>query len=114
MSRFKWTLPLVAILLVAAGVFAMNTNQKSPVEKKFADRYYKFNSGADENQAQNISNWTEIDEDEYEASGCESLHRPCMIKSNAALTSVPTLQQTGYKDPVVSGAVTEVKNRSVN
>ncbi|HEX7755892.1 MAG TPA: DUF6520 family protein [Niabella sp.] len=40
MLKFKWLLPLVAILLVAAGVFAMNAN------KKYALEYWNYNGSA--------------------------------------------------------------------
>lgn len=100
-------------LVLAIGGTAFTHIEKRTKPGKLTTVYYKF-IGTDDNAADQISNWTSISQTDYDNLSCSNVHRACALAASGALTSVPFNQQSGYKDPKVSGAVTEVRNRSAN
>src|SRR6185312_8431782 len=100
-------------LVLAIGVSAFTHASQNTNHNKLTTVYYKF-IGTDDNAADQISNWTSISQTDYDNLSCPGVHRACALAASSTLSSVPFNQQSGYKDPKVSGAVTEVRNRSAN
>ncbi len=104
----------IGSLLVAVIAFAFTTPKAQHIVKANAqDFYYEF-IGSNDNAVTNINQWTAISAADYALPGCSKTERACRIKASAALTSVPVSNQGTYQNPMVSGLVTEVKNRTNN
>lgn len=106
-------LTVIVGLVLAVGVSAFTHARQNIKHDKRTAVHYKF-IGTDDNAADQISNWTTISQTDYDNLSCPGIHRACALAASSTLTSVPFNQQSGYKDPKVSGAVTEVLNRSAN
>ena len=106
-------LTVIVGLVLAIGVSAFTHARQNIKHDKLTTVYYKF-IGTNDNAADQISNWSSISQNDYDNLSCSGAHRACSLAASSTLTTVPFNQQSGYKDPKVSGAVTEVRNRSVN
>ena len=95
MAKFKWLLPLVAILLVAAGVFAMNNRSSN---SKTTTYYYHYKGSATTlSEYQKLENW---EASTQEGPGCAGSGKPCVVRSNynAVNTFVSNISNTSDVD----------------
>ncbi|MCD2424394.1 DUF6520 family protein [Niabella pedocola] len=101
MTKFKWLLPLVAILLVAAGVFAKNVRRDQPVKKSSTLYFHYKPNTVSETQYEASSSWEISDISEAD----------CDDGSITCLVSVDDSQLSG-SGPIEQQFATYLANQS--
>ncbi len=76
MKKLKFILPLIAVLLTVAGVFAMKANKQNVKQAMY---YYHYTaSGTTLSDYQNPGNW---EPSTQEGPGCSGSGKPCVVQS---------------------------------
>lgn len=86
MAKFKWLLPLVAVLFTAAGVFAIN-HKSEPVKKEskvLVTKYFRFNGSNTPADYQNPAKW-EVSDAPYLS--CGTSGTVCTVSSQSLQTT---------------------------
>ena len=91
MSKFKFLLPLVAIVLIAASVFAMKAKKVNNIHK--TTNYFEY-SGPDEtlSNLKNTANWTQVSSPSVP--GCSGSGIVCTVNDTRNLADFDTYIQS--------------------
>lgn len=112
------------IIAVAAVAFTTPSAKEIKKDSKRTDYYFRYKSTAPANGEATNTNWEEITQAVYDAPGCPGTRSGCKLLTTSVVVSgsvnvpmsVPTNTNTtgGITtiDPVASGAVIQVKNKT--